>query len=223
MAVPDVNASWLDGVVRQYQRVDVNLVVGVGEGLRAPVLIDVASMSLKDVATASATAMEDESPYLAGTMTVQNLGAFGLSSRGARRAHAPGAAAWRSGPSSMPRRSSTGRSCRSPSSRRRSRRTTGSSTARSGRPGWRRCGLSSGGVAGQIGRRGRGGVLASRAPPAAGSLFSAGGGIEKLDHLAEARRVWLGRLSSRRTSSEAKSQREPLEGRYLRPGDGRVR
>ena len=80
VAVPDVNASWLDGVVRQYQRVDVNLVVGVGEGLRAPVLIDVASMSLKDVAAASATAMEDESPYLAGTMTVQNLGAFGLSS-----------------------------------------------------------------------------------------------------------------------------------------------
>ena len=80
VAVPDVNASWLDGVVRQYQRVDVNLVVGVGEGLRAPVLIDVASMSLKDVAAASATAMEDESPYVAGTMTVQNLGAFGLSS-----------------------------------------------------------------------------------------------------------------------------------------------
>lgn len=80
VAVPDVNASWLDGVVRQYQRVDVNLVVGVGEGLRAPVLIGVEDMSLKDVATASATAMEDESPYLAGTMTVQNLGAFGLSS-----------------------------------------------------------------------------------------------------------------------------------------------
>ena len=35
VAVPDVNASWLDGVVRQYQRVDINLVVGVGEGLRA--------------------------------------------------------------------------------------------------------------------------------------------------------------------------------------------
>ena len=80
VAVPDVNASWLDGVVRQYQRVDVNLVVGVGEGLRAPVLIGVEDMSLKDVATASATAMEDESPYVAGTMTVQNLGAFGLSS-----------------------------------------------------------------------------------------------------------------------------------------------
>ena len=80
VAVPDVNASWLDGVVRQYQRVDVNLVVGVGEGLRAPVLIGVEDMSLKDVAAASATAMEDESPYMAGTMTIQNLGAFGLSS-----------------------------------------------------------------------------------------------------------------------------------------------
>ena len=80
VAVPDVNASWLDGIVRQYQRVDINLVVGVGEGLRAPVLIGVEDMSLKDVAAASATAMEDESPYMAGTMTVQNLGAFGLSS-----------------------------------------------------------------------------------------------------------------------------------------------
>ena len=80
VAVPDVNASWLDGIVRQYQRVDINLVVGVGEGLRAPVLIGVEDMSLKEVSEASATAMEDESPYLAGTMTVQNLGAFGLSS-----------------------------------------------------------------------------------------------------------------------------------------------
>ena len=80
VAVPDVNASWLDGVVRQYQRVDVNLVVGVGEGLRAPVLIDVASMSLKQVSEASAAAMADETPYMAGTITVQNLGAFGLSS-----------------------------------------------------------------------------------------------------------------------------------------------
>ena len=80
VAVPDVNASWLDGVVRQYQRVDVNLVVGVGEGLRAPVLIGVEDMSLKEVSEASATAMTDESPYMAGTMTIQNLGAFGLSS-----------------------------------------------------------------------------------------------------------------------------------------------
>ena len=80
VAVPDVNASWLDGVVRQYQRVDVNLVVGVGEGLRAPVLISVENMSLKEVSEASADAMTDETPYVAGTMTVQNLGAFGLSS-----------------------------------------------------------------------------------------------------------------------------------------------
>ena len=80
VAVPDVNASWLDGVVRQYQRVDVNLVVGVGEGLRAPVLIGVENMSLKEVSEASADAMTDETPYVAGTMTVQNLGAFGLSS-----------------------------------------------------------------------------------------------------------------------------------------------
>ena len=34
--------SWLDGVVEQYQRVDINLVVGVGEGL-PPAPIDVAS------------------------------------------------------------------------------------------------------------------------------------------------------------------------------------
>ena len=48
--------------------------------MRAPVLIGVEDMSLKVVSEASATAMEDESPYMAGTMTVQNLGAFGLSS-----------------------------------------------------------------------------------------------------------------------------------------------
>ena len=90
VAVPDVNASWLDGVVRQYQRVDVNLVVGVGEGLRAPVLIDVANMSLKgrrcwhlrchDRRNA-VFSRYDDGPESRGVRA--ELG-------GARRAHAPG-------------------------------------------------------------------------------------------------------------------------------------
>jgi pyruvate dehydrogenase E2 component (dihydrolipoamide acetyltransferase) len=91
VAVPDVNASWLDGVVRKYQRVDVNLVVGAGDGLRAPVLIDVDAMSLKDVAGATSDALHDEAPYSAGTLTVQNLGSFGLHSA-APIVHTPQAA-----------------------------------------------------------------------------------------------------------------------------------
>ena len=80
-AVPAVNASWLEpGVVRQYARFDVNVVSGVGEGLAAPALVDVGALGLGDIAAFTAAAPEADEPYVAGTFTIQNLGAFGVAS-----------------------------------------------------------------------------------------------------------------------------------------------
>ena len=49
-AVPDVNASWMETKVRVFDRCDINVVVGVGDGLAAPVLLDVGSKGLKTIA-----------------------------------------------------------------------------------------------------------------------------------------------------------------------------
>lgn len=89
--VPAANASWLDGVVRVYDSVDVNVIVGSGAGLYAPVIRDVGRRGLKAVAddVAAATAIvegEDGDPSAApgfgdvGTFTMVNLGMFGVKS-----------------------------------------------------------------------------------------------------------------------------------------------
>lgn len=81
-AVPAVNASWIEpGTLRQYTRLDVNVVMGADEGLQAPVLVDVQRMGLKDIADATkafALPSEDPATYARGTFTVMNLGAFGV-------------------------------------------------------------------------------------------------------------------------------------------------
>jgi len=99
-AVPSVNSSWLDGgKVRHYERFDVNFVVGVHEGLAAPVLVDVDRLGLKDIADQTKQALRDASdpdatpaPYASGTFTLCNLGAFGVSSA-APVVHSPQACA----------------------------------------------------------------------------------------------------------------------------------
>ena len=47
--VPDANASWQGDFVRQYHKVDVNVVIGVGEGSVAPVVRDVDSRGIKSI------------------------------------------------------------------------------------------------------------------------------------------------------------------------------
>jgi len=47
--VPDANASWHGDYVRQYHKVDVNVVIGVGEGSVAPVVRDVDSKGIKTI------------------------------------------------------------------------------------------------------------------------------------------------------------------------------
>lgn len=57
-AVPDVNASWMETKVRVYDRCDINVVVGVGDGMAAPVLLDVGSKGLKTISDEVSNALE---------------------------------------------------------------------------------------------------------------------------------------------------------------------
>ena len=88
--VPSANASWMDSFVRVYDSVDINVVVGNGSTLYAPVIRDVGSRGLKavsdDFATAAAAVEEsEETPTAAGfgdvgTFTMVNVGMFGVKS-----------------------------------------------------------------------------------------------------------------------------------------------
>jgi pyruvate dehydrogenase E2 component (dihydrolipoamide acetyltransferase) len=49
-AVPDVNASWLETKVRVFHRCDINVVVGIGDGMAAPVILDVGAKGLVAIA-----------------------------------------------------------------------------------------------------------------------------------------------------------------------------
>jgi pyruvate dehydrogenase E2 component (dihydrolipoamide acetyltransferase) len=47
--VPDVNASWMETSVRMYSRCDINVVLGVGDGLVAPVVVDAGGKGVKAI------------------------------------------------------------------------------------------------------------------------------------------------------------------------------
>lgn len=89
--VPAANASWMDSFVRVYDTVDINVVVGNGSSLYAPVIRDVGRRGLKAVsddfaAASSVVDGEDSDPTTAagfgdvGTFTLVNLGMFGVKS-----------------------------------------------------------------------------------------------------------------------------------------------
>ena len=92
--VPAANASWMDSFVRVYDSVDINVVVGNGSSLYAPVIRDVGRKGLKavsdDVATATSVVEGDEEGGAdpttvpgfgdVGTFTMVNLGMFGVKS-----------------------------------------------------------------------------------------------------------------------------------------------
>jgi pyruvate dehydrogenase E2 component (dihydrolipoamide acetyltransferase) len=88
--VPSANASWMDSFVRVYDSVDINVVVGNGSSLYAPVIRDVGSRGLKAVsddfaAATSAVEASEETPTAAGfgdvgTFTMVNVGMFGVKS-----------------------------------------------------------------------------------------------------------------------------------------------
>ena len=89
-AVPSANAAWMDSVVRVYDSVDINVVVGNGDGLYTPVIQDVGGRGVKALAADLKAAVQvldaDEEAELTpnflsmGTMTVMNLGMYGIKS-----------------------------------------------------------------------------------------------------------------------------------------------
>jgi len=91
-AVPSANASWMDSVVRVYDSVDINVVVGSGDTLYTPVIRDCGKKGVKGISDALAEAMSylddgeggGSSPSppssAVGTFTVLNVGMFGVKS-----------------------------------------------------------------------------------------------------------------------------------------------
>lgn len=85
---PSANASWMGDSVRMYKSVDVNVIMGNGDSLYAPVLQNVDSMGLKSISDELATNLKkieegtvDEKNFNAvGTVTVMNLGMYGIKS-----------------------------------------------------------------------------------------------------------------------------------------------
>ena len=90
--VPAANASWMESFIRVYDSVDINVVVGNGSSLYAPVIRDAGRRGLKalsdDVAAATAVVEGEEGsdpttvPGFGdvGTFTIVNLGMFGVKS-----------------------------------------------------------------------------------------------------------------------------------------------
>lgn len=84
--VPAVNAAWMDSFVRQYEQVDINLIVGEGASLRAPVLRNVGTRGLSSISQEVKSALEGEAgpmTFEAGTFTIHNLGMYGVQSAAA--------------------------------------------------------------------------------------------------------------------------------------------
>ena len=85
--VPEANASWHGEYVRQYHAVDINVMMGVGDGLVAPVVRGVDSKGLKalsaEVAGLMAGSEAGSLPAEAlqpGTFTLVNVGMYGVKS-----------------------------------------------------------------------------------------------------------------------------------------------
>jgi pyruvate dehydrogenase E2 component (dihydrolipoamide acetyltransferase) len=88
-AVPSANAAWMDSVVRVYSSIDINVVVGNGDALYTPVIADVGGRGVKALAAdlkAAVQVLEEGGEELSpnfmsmGTMTVMNLGMYGIKS-----------------------------------------------------------------------------------------------------------------------------------------------
>jgi len=85
---PSANASWLGHAVRVYDSVDVNLVMGNGDSLYAPVIRNVGGKGLVSISDEIASALvqiqdktvSSEAFSAVGTVTIMNLGMYGIKS-----------------------------------------------------------------------------------------------------------------------------------------------
>ena len=85
--VPAANAAWMDSVVRVYDSVDINVVVGTGDKLYTPVIRNCGAKGLASISSELSSAVEavengEVSADFAtvGTFTVMNLGMYGIKS-----------------------------------------------------------------------------------------------------------------------------------------------
>lgn len=83
--VPSVNAHWMDSFIRQFANVDVSVAVATPTGLITPILFNADSRGVidlaKDMKQLAAKAKEGRlapNEYQGGTVTVSNLGMFGI-------------------------------------------------------------------------------------------------------------------------------------------------
>eukprot|EP00529_Nitzschia_sp_RCC80_P025313 CAMPEP_0113518012 /NCGR_PEP_ID=MMETSP0014_2-20120614/42607_1 /TAXON_ID=2857 /ORGANISM="Nitzschia sp." /LENGTH=530 /DNA_ID=CAMNT_0000415331 /DNA_START=60 /DNA_END=1652 /DNA_ORIENTATION=- /assembly_acc=CAM_ASM_000159 len=86
-ACPSANASWMESVVRVFDSIDMNVVVGTGDNLYTPVIRDCGAKGIKSISdelTAAVDAVEsgELTPDFAtmGTFTIMNLGMYGIKS-----------------------------------------------------------------------------------------------------------------------------------------------
>lgn len=85
--VPEGNSAWMGDVIRQYTNVDVSVAVSTESGLITPIVFSADTKGVvqisKDVKTLAAKAREGKlqpQEFQGGTITVSNLGMFGIKS-----------------------------------------------------------------------------------------------------------------------------------------------
>ena len=84
--VPEVNSSWHDTFIRQYNVVDISIAVSTDNGLITPIVFDADSKGLRtiseEVRALAAKARDGKlqpHEFQGGTFTISNLGMFGIS------------------------------------------------------------------------------------------------------------------------------------------------
>ena len=85
-AVPDINASWMGSYIRNYDYVDINVVVSNGtNGTCMPVVRDVDILGLSSIAESTKALSQaarsgslSEDDLDVGTFTIMNVGAYGV-------------------------------------------------------------------------------------------------------------------------------------------------
>ena len=83
---PSINASWIDGKIRQYNNVDVSVAVSIDGGLITPIvknadqegLLEI-SKEIKQLAAKARDGKLTPDEYTGGSISVSNLGMFGVS------------------------------------------------------------------------------------------------------------------------------------------------
>ena len=85
--VPEVNSSWHETFIRQYNVVDISIAVSTENGLITPIIFDADSKGLRTIseevrslATKAREGKLQPHEFQGGTFTISNLGMFGIHS-----------------------------------------------------------------------------------------------------------------------------------------------